>query len=560
MKNKKLNGAEIVINCLLEQNTEVIFGYPGGTILNIYDELYKNGKIKHVLTSHEQGAAHAADGYARATGKVGVCFATSGPGATNLVTGLATAYMDSVPMVAITCNVARSLLGKDSFQEVDISGITMPITKHNYIVSDVSELADVIRESFYIASSGRPGPVLIDIPKDVTAQEYEYAPKKPYAVEKNTVATIKDVNIAVEAINAGSKPLIMIGGGVISSDATGEIAELAGKLNCPVITTLMGIGGYDSKKEEYLGMVGMHGTKASNVAVNSCDTLIAVGVRFSDRVVSNANFFAKNAKIIHVDVDKAEISKNIPAYIGLVGDAKEVITRILPLVKAKTDDEWLNKCVENKQFTPVMDSENAPLNPQFIMKTVHELTSGEAIITTEVGQNQMWASQYYSYDTPRTLITSGGLGTMGFGTGASIGAQIGRPDKRVVAIAGDGSFRMNCNELSTVAYYDVPAIYVILNNGTLGMVRQWQTLFYGERYSQTTLDRGPDFVKLAEAYGIKGARVETKQQFVLAMQSALSENKPMLIDAKINIDEFVLPMVGPGQPISNQRFTGKDEK
>ncbi len=547
-----MTGAEIIINCLLEQGVDSVFGYPGGTILNVYDALYKSGKIHHYLTAHEQGAAHAADGYARATGKVGVCFATSGPGATNLVTGIATAYMDSSPVVAITCNVAGNLLGRDSFQEVDITGITMPITKHNYIVPSVNKLADIIREAFYIANSGRKGPVLIDIPKDVTAAECDYTPEKPRKYVPEAFVTDAEIEKAAKLINSAERPFIVSGGGVIAAGAEEEIKALAKRLDCPVACTFMGIGSYDTSAPEYTGMIGMHGTKASNIGVNTSDVLIAVGVRFSDRVISDASKFAKNSKIIHIDIDPAEISKNVRCAMSLTGDAKVALEKLLPHIEQKKSDEWLNHIESLKKEFPKMDlSPSAPINPEYILEKLNDVTHGDAIIVTEVGQHQMWAGQFCSFKTPRTFISSGGLGTMGFGTGAAMGAQVGVPNKRVISIAGDGCFRMNCNELCTIQHYNIPVIIIVMNNGTLGMVRQWQTLFYGGRYSETTLDRGPDFKKLAEAYFVDGYSVYTKEDFDNAISTALSKNAPAVIDAHIDTDEFVLPMVSPGKPISD---------
>lgn len=547
-----MTGAEIIINCLLEQGVDTVFGYPGGTILNVYDALYKSGRIHHYLTAHEQGAAHAADGYARATGKVGVCFATSGPGATNLVTGIATAYMDSSPVVAITCNVAGNLLGRDSFQEVDITGITMPITKHNYIVPNVNKLADIIREAFYIANSGRKGPVLIDIPKDVTAAECDYKPVAPRAYTATADVTDAEIEKAAKLINSAERPFIVSGGGVIASGAEEEIKKLAEKLDCPVACTFMGIGSYDTTAPEYTGMIGMHGTKASNIGVNTSDVLIAVGVRFSDRVISDASKFAKGAKIIHIDIDPAEISKNVKCAMSLTGDAKVALNKLLPHLQQKKSDEWLNHIESLKKEFPKMDlSPSAPINPEYILEKLNEVTYGDAIIVTEVGQHQMWAGQFCTFKKPRTFLSSGGLGTMGFGTGAAMGAQVGVPNKRVISIAGDGCFRMNCNELCTIQHYNIPVIIIVMNNGTLGMVRQWQTLFYGGRYSETTLDRGPDFRKLAEAYFVDGYSVYTKADFDDAIKTALSKNAPAVIDAHIDTDEFVLPMVSPGKPISD---------
>lgn len=550
-------GAQIVIECLLEQGVDTVFGYPGGAILNVYDELYKySDKITHYLTSHEQGASHSADGYARATGKVGVVMATSGPGATNLVTGLATAYMDSVPVVAITCNVGCSLLGKDSFQEVDISGITMPITKHNYIVKDVNKLADTIREAFYIANSGRKGPVLIDIPKDVTAQKCEYKYKEPEEILPATEYKESEIKKAISLIKKSKRPYVLAGGGVISSGASEQLAEFVNKVNAPIGNTLMGISSYPVSEKLFTGLVGMHGTKASNFAMTKCDLLVAVGCRFSDRVLSNVKTFIRDKKIIHIDVDPAEIDKNVPSTTSLIGDAKLILETLNANIEQKSNDEWVETVLEWKKHFPHQEPVTAEaLTPEYIMKSIGDKAKEDIIITTEVGQNQMWAAQYYDYVNPRTFITSGGLGTMGFGTGASMGAQIGCPDKRVVCISGDGSFRMNLNELSTIREYNIPVIIIIMNNQTLGMVRQWQTLFYKQRYSQTTLDtRGPDFKKLADAYSIKGFVVKTKEEFESAIKDALSEREPVLIDAKIDMNEFVLPMVAPGKNIDDIIF------
>lgn len=550
----KLTGAQILIESLVAQGVTTVFGYPGGAILNIYDELYKSSdRITHILTAHEQGAAHAADGYARATGKVGVCFATSGPGATNLVTGIATAYMDSVPVVAITCNVGASLLGRDSFQEVDIAGITMPITKHNYIVKNVEELAQTVTDAFAIAASGRPGPVLIDIPKDVTAATIQYRPAERPSADFGFRPPIPQEKLcqAAQLIGECKKPLILAGGGVISSGASPQLLELATKLDAPVATTLMGTGSFPAQNPLYTGLVGMHGTKASNLATANCDLLINIGARFSDRVISDSSRFARNAKVLHIDVDPAEIGKNIPTHFDLIGDAKGVLCHLLRLVAPKFNDEWHNTVLRWKAEFPMKDGMQQILNPQYIMEDIHQATQGQAVIVTEVGQHQMWACQFYQYQAPRTFLSSGGLGTMGFGTGAAMGAQLGLPGKQVISIAGDGSFRMNCNELATISCYDIPVIIVIMNNSTLGMVRQWQTLFYDKRYSQTTLDRGPDFKKLAEAYGITGYQVDTKEGFSQALRQALEARRPCVIDAKIDRDEFVLPMVAPGAPIQD---------
>lgn len=545
----RINGSEILIECLLEQGVDTIFGYPGGAVLNIYDALYKySGKIRHILTAHEQGAAHAADGYARATGKVGVCMATSGPGATNLVTGIATAYMDSVPVVAVTGNVPTSLLGKDSFQEADITGITAPITKHNYIVKDVKALAGTIREAFNIAREGRPGPVLIDIPKDVSAQMCEFeneqlpAPKA-YRPEQS------DIEAACRLIAESKKPFIFAGGGVISSDACGELAEFARKISSPVSCSLMGLGAYPANDRLFTGMLGMHGTMASNTAASECDLFIAIGSRFSDRVISDPGKFATNAKILHIDIDSAEIDKNIKTYHSIVADVKEALLPIINAIEEKKNTEWVDYICGLKEKYKIGHTHIGELTPYGIMGIISRHTNKDTIITTEVGQHQMWAAQYYPYTMPRTFISSGGFGSMGYGTGASIGASLGMPQRRVVHIAGDGSFRMNCNELATIRHYNIPVIIVLMNNSTLGMVRQWQTLFYNGRYSQTTLDRGPDFNMLADAYGIPSYKAQSEAEFEHAFSQALSLAGPILINARINIDERVLPMVPAGKPI-----------
>lgn len=549
----KINGAQIIIECLVEQGVDTVFGYPGGQALNIYDALYKNSdRINHILTAHEQGASHAADGYARATGKVGVCIATSGPGATNLVTGIATAYMDSIPMVAITGQVPNSLLGKDSFQEVDIAGITMCITKHNYIVKEVKDLAKTLREAFYIAQSGRPGPVLVDIPKDVTAALYDYEYEVPKSILPVT-ETIheKNLQIAVDLIKNAERPFIYSGGGIIASGAQKELLQFAEKISAPVATALMGIGGFPETHPLSTGMIGMHGSVASNKGVTECDLLIAIGARFSDRVVSDVNKFAPHATILQIDVDPAEVGKNVPALASIIGDAREVLNKLIPLVPKQENKEWLEKIQSWRDKFKYTYQSGDTLRPQFIMNNIYDQTQGEAIITTEVGQHQMWAAQFYKYTKPRTFISSGGLGTMGYGTGASIGAQIARPDERVVHIAGDGSFRMNCNELCTIAHYNVPVIIVIMNNTTLGMVRQWQTSFYDKRYSQTDLDRGPDFILLAKAYGVKAYDVTTQDEFVNAFEEAWTNREPVVINCHIGKDEKVLPMVAPGAAIDN---------
>ena len=554
----KLNGSEIIVECLKEQNVDTIFGYPGGAILNVYDALYKHSdEITHILTSHEQGASHAADGYARATGKVGVCFATSGPGATNLVTGIATAYMDSIPVVAITCNVTVPLLGKDSFQEIDIAGVTMPITKHNFIVKDVTKLADVIRAAFRIAKEGRPGPVLIDVTKDVTAAECDYIKETPKTIERQT-DTIKeeDVERAVEMIKASKRPYVFVGGGVIASDASDELARFVKKIDAPVADSLMGKGAFDGTDPHYTGMLGMHGTKTSNFGVSECDLLIAIGARFSDRVTGNANKFAKNAKILHFDIDAAEINKNIHSDASVVGDALEILKRVNAKLEQQDRHEWLEHIHDYEKQYPMAYRKDC-LNGPLIMEKIYELTKGEAIISTDVGQHQMWAAQHYNYKKPRTLLTSGGLGTMGYGLGAAIGAKVGCKDKTVINIAGDGCFRMNMNEVATATRYNIPVIEIIFNNHVLGMVRQWQDLFYGKRYSATVLDDCVDFVKVSEGMGAKGYRVQTIEEFEAALKDAMALNIPCVIDCLIDREDKVFPMVSPGAAIS-EAFDRKD--
>lgn len=554
----KLNGSEIIVECLKEQNVDTIFGYPGGAILNVYDALYKHSdEITHILTSHEQGASHAADGYARATGKVGVCFATSGPGATNLVTGIATAYMDSIPVVAITCNVTVPLLGKDSFQEIDIAGVTMPITKHNFIVKDVTKLADVIRAAFRIAKEGRPGPVLIDVTKDVTAAECDYIEETPKTIERQT-DTIKeeDVERAVEMIKASKRPYVFVGGGVIASDASDELARFVKKIDAPVADSLMGKGAFDGTDPHYTGMLGMHGTKTSNFGVSECDLLIAIGARFSDRVTGNANKFAKNAKILHFDIDAAEINKNIHSDASVVGDALEILKRVNAKLEQQDRHEWLEHIHDYEKQYPMAYRKDC-LNGPLIMEKIYELTKGEAIISTDVGQHQMWAAQHYKYKKPRTLLTSGGLGTMGYGLGAAIGAKVGCKDKTVINIAGDGCFRMNMNEVATATRYNIPVIEIIFNNHVLGMVRQWQDLFYGKRYSATVLDDCVDFVKVSEGMGAKGYRVQTIEEFEAALKDAMALNIPCVIDCLIDREDKVFPMVSPGAAIS-EAFDRKD--
>ena len=554
----KLTGAEIIIECLKEQGVDTVFGYPGGAILNVYDELYKHsGEIRHVLTSHEQGASHAADGYARSTGKVGVCFATSGPGATNLVTGIATAYMDSVPMVAITCNVNVPLLGKDSFQEVDIAGITTPITKHNFIVKDVAKLADTIRRAFKIARKGRPGPVLVDIPKDVTGAQTEYTPYTPEVPERVTETIRKeDMERALSMIENAKKPYIFVGGGAVISGASEELKIFVEKVDAPVCDSLMGKGAYDGTSANYTGMLGMHGTKTSNLGVSECDLLIAIGVRFSDRVIGNPKCFANQAKILQFDVDPVEVNKNILVDASVIGDIKEILSYLNEKLKKQSHPEWMVHIEEyNKKYAMTYNKEG--LSGPAVIEKIYEMTHGDAVMVTEVGQHQMWAAQYYKYSKPRTLLTSGGLGTMGYGLGAAIGAQTANPDKQVVNIAGDGCFRMNMNEIATASREHLPLIEVIINNHVLGMVRQWQTLFYNKHYSATVLDDGVDFVKLSEAMGAKASRVTTKEEFEKAFAEALASKEPYVIDCIINSDDKVWPMVAPGAPIK-ESFDERD--
>lgn len=547
----QLTGSEIVIECLKEQGVDTVFGYPGGTILNVYDALYKHSnEIRHVLTSHEQGAAHAADGYARATGKVGVCMATSGPGATNLVTGIATAYMDSIPVVAITANVTLPALGKDSFQEVDIAGVAMPITKHSFIVKDVTKLAETIRKAFYIAKSGRPGPVLVDITKDVTANTTEYTREEPVKEEKKSRYTMDQIDEVAKMIDEAQKPFIFVGGGAILSGASKEVRELAKIIDAPVCDSLLGKGAFDGNDARYTGMLGMHGTKASNLGVSECDCLIALGVRFSDRVIGNPKHFAENAKIIHVDIDAAEINKNIKTDAALIGDLKEILSKLNKHVSKSEHKEWMEHILDLKKQYPLKYDDKDLTCPYFI-EALDKVTKGEAIITTDVGQHQMWAAQFYHYSEPRTFLSSGGLGTMGYGLGACIGAKLGRPDKTVVNIAGDGCFRMNMQELATASRYNIPIIEVVINNQVLGMVRQWQTLFYGHRYSQTVLNDAVDYCKVAEALGCVAFRVEKKEEVLPTITKAMECKRPALIEVVIHEDDKVFPMVSPGTPISD---------
>lgn len=548
----QLTGAEIIIECLKEQGVDTVFGYPGGAILNVYDALYKyRDEIHHVLTSHEQGAAHAADGYARATGKVGVCMATSGPGATNLVTGIATAYMDSVPVVAITANVGKPLLGKDSFQEVDIAGIVMPITKHSYIVKDITKLADTIRKAFYIAKSGRPGPVLVDVTKDVTGALYDYSPRRPATVNRETSEIHREnVEQAVNMICKAQKPLIFVGGGSVISGASEEIAELSHRIQAPVCDSLMGKGGFSGEDPYYTGMLGMHGTKTSNLGVSQCDLLIVLGARFSDRVTGNAKTFANKAKILQIDIDAAEINKNVLVDAYIEGDIKEVLRRLLEEIPEKKHPQWMEHIQEMKAKYP-LNYDHTQLTGPYIIEKLYELTDGDAIITTDVGQHQMWAAQYYKYKEPRTFLSSGGLGTMGFGLGAAIGAKMGRPEKTVVNIAGDGCFRMNMNEIATAVRCGKPLVQIVLNNHVLGMVRQWQTLFYDHRYSHTVLNDAVDFVKISEGMGAKAIRVTKMEEVESALKEALSSDGPVVLDCWIDQDLSVFPMVPAGANIDD---------
>lgn len=554
----QLNGSQILIECLLEQGVDTIFGYPGGAILNVYDELYRyQDKLRHVLTSHEQGASHAADGYARATGKVGVCMATSGPGATNLVTGIATAYMDSVPMVAITCNVTLPLLGKDSFQEVDIAGVTMPVTKHSFIVKDINDLAGVVRRAFKIAQSGRPGPVLVDIPKDVTAAVTEFTPQTPEIIQRKT-DTIKesDIEAVVQAIRSSEKPMIFVGGGNILSGDSAELKEFVKKVDAPVTDTLMGKGAFDGTEEYYTGMLGMHGTKTANLSVTECDLLIALGVRFSDRVIGNASKFAYNAKIVHIDIDAAEINKNIQVDYSIVGDLKSILEILNKKLENQYHKPWVDKVLARKAALPMQYRDDVLTGP-YIIERINELTGGDAIISTDVGQHQMWAAQYFKYKNPRTFLTSGGMGTMGYGLGACIGAKVGMPEKHVFNIAGDGCFRMNMNELATASRYHIPIIQVIFDNHALGMVRQWQTLFYGKRYSNTILEDQVDYVKVSEALGAKAYRITRREEVDDVLKVAMESEEPVVICCSLAQDDKVWPMVAPGAPIE-EAFNEED--
>lgn len=553
-----LSGSDIVIKSIIDEGVDLVFGYPGGQVINLYDSLYKyRDEIQHVLTCHEQGASHAADGYARATGKVGVCIATSGPGATNLVTGIATAYMDSIPMVAITGNVPMALLGKDSFQEVDITGITMPITKHNYIVKDITKLQEVIKEAFYIAREGRPGPVLIDIPKNIQIEKTTYTKLDPKEVKrKEYTIRQKDLDEAIELINSAKKPFIYVGGGAIASDSCEEVISLVEKINAPVCNSLMARGAIASEHPLYTGMIGMHGTKASNISATKCDLMIAMGARFSDRVIANAENIS-NAKIIHIDIDPAEINKNVKVDLSIIGDMKSILQMMLPKIKEKKNEEWIESVNHLKSLGERKKDDSDELTPEFFFDVLNSIDDGNLIIATEVGQHQMWTSQYYNFRKPRTFISSGGLGTMGFGLGAAIGAQFGKPECKVINIAGDGSFMMNCQELVTAVKNNLPVVVAIMNNNVLGMVRQWQTLFFDGRYSETTLDRPTDFVKLAEAFGAKGYRVEKRDDLEGILKEAIASKGPVLIDYAINNNKKVFPMVAPGAPI-NQIISEED--
>ena len=555
-----LNGSEIVIECLKEQGVDTVFGYPGGTILNIYDALYQHqDEITHILTSHEQGAAHAADGYARATGKVGVCMATSGPGATNLVTGIATAYMDSIPMVAITCNVGVSLLGRDSFQEIDITGVTMPITKYNFIVKDITKLADTIRRAFTIARSGRPGPVLVDITKDVTASTCEYEYKEPEEVKPDSsTITDEDIDTAIRMIRNSKKPFIFVGGGAVRAGASEEIRTFAHRIQAPVTDSLMGKGAFDGTDELYTGMIGMHGTKTSNFGVTECDLLIVVGARFSDRVIGNATKFARNAKILQFDIDPVEINKNIKTDAHIIGDIQMILRRLNARLDPVNHDEWLAHIDRMKDMYPLRYDKDVLSGP-YVIEKLYEVTDGDAVISTDVGQHQMWTAQYYKFKQPRQLLTSGGLGTMGYGLGACIGAKMGVPDKTVINIAGDGCFRMNMNEIATAVRYNIPIIQIVLNNHVLGMVRQWQTLFYGKRYSHTVLNDKMDFVKVAEGMGARAYRVTSKEELEPVLREAIEADEPVVIDCQIHCDDKVFPMVSPGAPIEDA-FDANDLK
>ncbi|SMP41116.1 biosynthetic-type acetolactate synthase large subunit [Anoxynatronum buryatiense] len=546
----QLNGSQILMECLLEQGVNTVFGYPGGTVIHIFDALYEyQDRITHILTSHEQGATHAADGYARATGKTGVVIATSGPGATNTVTGIATAHMDSIPMVVVTGNVSLPLLGKDSFQEVDIMGVTMPITKHSFIVKDVNQLADTLRRAFHIANEGRPGPVLVDIPKDISVAMATYTPRELQVVEKQDTITMESLQNALAILKESKKPFILTGGGVIRADAGEEVLAFIEKMNAPFSSTLMGLGGVHTGHPLFTGMIGMHGSKTSNLAATQCDLLIAVGSRFSDRVISNVKGFAPDAFILHIDIDPAEVNKNVRAVHHLSGDVKLALQKLnvaLEDTHVEARQSWVKQIQDWKTAYPLATNQNGTIKPHTVIRTLSDLTSGQAIVTTEVGQSQMWAAQYYTHSEPRTFLTSGGLGTMGFGLGACMGAAIGRKDKKVINIAGDGSFLMNCNELATAAHYRLPILIIILDNGVLGMVRQWQDLFFDKRYAGTTIERHTDFVKLAEAFGAKGYRLNKVEDVEAVLKEALAQEGPVVVHVPIDKDDKVFPMVPPG--------------
>ena len=548
----RLTGAEVIIECLLEEGVDTVFGYPGGQVIPLYDAIYEyKGRIRHILTAHEQGASHAADGYARRTGKIGVCMATSGPGATNLVTGLATAYMDSSPVVAITGNVPLSLLGRDSFQEVDISGITMPITKHNYIVKDIEELADTVREAFRIAREGRPGPVLIDVPKDLQVGTVEYERKEIEKVlPRVDRLEEKDIDRAVEMLKAAKRPMFYIGGGVIRSDASEELNKFLEKVDAPCCSTLMGLGSVSADNPRFTGMVGMHGTKLSNMSVNMCDLLVVIGARFSDRVISNGSTFARQAKVLQIDVDPAEINKNIYSHQHVIGDVKVILEKLLHRTPQLSHEEWMKVIEDNRRRFPLRITTESRRSRE-ILAALERVLPEDNIISTEVGQHQMWAAQYLKSIRPRRYLTSGGLGTMGFGTGAAIGAQVSHPETKVVNIAGDGSFRMNCNELATIARYRLPIIILVMNNHCLGMVRQWQTLFYDKHYSETTLDTPIDWVALANAYGVKGMRLSADDDPEAVLKAAVELGEAVVVDCEIPTDDKVYPMVAPGASISD---------
>ncbi|MCQ2508904.1 MAG: biosynthetic-type acetolactate synthase large subunit [Lachnospiraceae bacterium] len=552
----KLNGSQIIIECLKEQGVDTVFGYPGGTILNVYDELYKHPEIRHVLTSHEQGASHAADGYARATGKVGVCMATSGPGATNLVTGIATAYMDSIPLVAITANVGCSLLGKDSFQEVDIAGVVMPITKHSFIVKDVTKLAETIRRAFAIARSGRPGPVLVDVPKDLTATVTEYEPAQVYDPDVTDFTTKNQLYDAAEMICKATRPMIFVGGGCTLSGAQDEVREFAERIQAPVCDSLMGKGVFPGTHKLYTGMLGMHGTKTANLAMSRCDLLIVLGARFSDRCAGNTQLFAKQAKILQIDVDAAEVNKNVLVDASLIGDMKTVLQKLLPLLTEQTHESWISEIERSMERYP-LDYNRDVLTGPYVIEELYRVTDGNAIVCTDVGQHQMWAAQYYKYPVPRRLLTSGGLGTMGYGLGAALGAKCGCPDRVVANVAGDGCFRMNMNELLTATRNNIPVIEIVINNHVLGMVRQWQTLFYGQRYSNTILDDCLDICKVAEGMGAAAIRVTTREEMGPALEKAIALNKPVVIECVIDRDDKVFPMVPAGKS-NHEVFDEKD--